>query len=162
MRKLHFENKKRHFEKNVNQVDYKAGSVKNATGLAEDNVKDKIKSKRAGFTLVEMVIVVAILAILASVAFVKYSKVQQEAKLAADRTNATNIATAYILAENDGKEITTIKQLVDQKYLNVVPKPQSEKGDFELVKEGNEIKVKVGGKVFYPDFTNEAQKNPGS
>lgn len=162
MKKLHFEDEKKQAEKGVNCLKSDVGLGKNNIEIAKGNAEIKKKKKRTGFTLVEMVIVVAILAILASVAFVKYSKVQQEAKLAADRTNATNIATAYILAENEGNEIKTIDELVDKKYLNTVPKPQSEKGKFTLEKNGDEIKVKVGEKVFYPDSTKADKVSPES
>lgn len=64
---------------------------------------EEIKTnKRPGFTLVEMIIVVTILGILASVAIVKYGKVESNAKKNIDYTNASNIASAAIIAMSEG------------------------------------------------------------
>lgn len=117
--------------------------------------------KRKGFTLVEMIIVVTILGILASVALVKYGKAEMTAKKNVDYTNASNIATAAIIASIDGKEMDgmTVESLKEDGYLNSVPKPQSVDGKFEITVDSEKrgVTVKVNEQIFYPK-DNEAQE----
>ena len=55
------------------------------------------KKKRAGFTLVEMVIVVTILGILSGIGFMKFGNVQETSRKNADYVTAANLATATSL-----------------------------------------------------------------
>ncbi|WP_315167772.1 type II secretion system protein [Metaclostridioides mangenotii] len=111
--------------------------------------------KKKGFTLVEMVIVITILGILSSIALVKYGKVQDNAKLNADYTNAANIATATSIAISDDKSIAeniSVETLKEKRYLNTVPVPQSKVGSFtiKVLDNGDDIAVFVDTEQFYP------------
>ena len=111
--------------------------------------------KKKGFTLVEMVIVITILGILSSIALVKYGKVQDNAKLNADYTNAANIATATSIAISDDKSIAeniSVETLKEKGYLNTVPVPQSKVGSFtiKVLYDGDDIAVFVDTEQFYP------------
>ena len=68
------------------------------------------KKKRAGFTLVEMVIVVTILGILSGIGFMKFGKVQETSKKNADYVAAANLATATSLYISEHpKEVSKIR-----------------------------------------------------
>ncbi|WAW15309.1 hypothetical protein [Peptostreptococcus equinus] len=102
-----------------------------------------------------MVLVITIIGILAGIIALKFSGAQQKAKENADYANAANIATAYYLAESEGKnkdQIDTVEELVNEKYLESVPKVQSvgESKDFILDFTSGELQVKVNNKQFYP------------
>lgn len=116
--------------------------------------KKESKIDKRGFTLVEMVMVVAILGILSSLAIGKYVKAQETARLNADYVAATSIATAASIAmsdkSNSSNKNITIGDLVSWGYLTNEPVPQSEDGSFKLVADGQDIKVSVGEKQFYP------------
>lgn len=112
--------------------------------------------KRKGFSLIELIIVVAIIGILAGIVAVKFTRSQKIAKENADYANASNIATAAILAEHDGKSESEIEvdNLISDRYLSTKPKPQSVSGDFDVDVVDGEVVVKVGEKIFYPKGDN--------
>lgn len=66
------------------------------------NIMNK-KSKKKGFTLIELIIVIAILAILAAVAIPKFMEVRNNANVKSDIANAKNIhtAAAALLADEE-------------------------------------------------------------
>ena len=120
------------------------------------------KKKRAGCTLVEMVIVVTILGILSGIGFMKFGKVQETSKKNADYVAAANLATAtslYIsehpkeveISDKDNEKIIDTSTLKSKQYINYEPKPQSEGDKFviKLLKDG-EIQVLSNNKIFYP------------
>lgn len=120
------------------------------------------KKKRAGFTLVEMVIVVTILGILSGIGFMKFGNVQETSRKNADYVAAANLATAtslYIseypkeveISDEDNEKYIDVKILKSKKYINYEPKPQSEGDKFviKLLKDG-EIQVLSNNKKFYP------------
>ena len=120
------------------------------------------KKKRAGFTLVEMVIVVTILGILSGIGFMKFGKVQETSRKNADYVAAANLATAtslYIsehpkeveISDKDNEKIIDVSTLKLKKYINYEPESQSERKKFviKLSKDG-EIQVSSNDKTFYP------------
>ena len=120
------------------------------------------KKKRAGFTLVEMVIVVTILGILSGIGFMKFGKVQETSRKNADYVAAANLATAtslYIsehpkeveISDKDNEKIIDTSTLKSKQYINYEPKPKSEGDKFviKLLKDG-EIQVLSNNKIFYP------------
>ena len=120
------------------------------------------KKKRAGFTLVEMVIVVTILGILSGIGFMKFGKVQETSRKNADYVAAANLATAtslYIsehpkeveISDKDNEKIIDVSTLKLKKYINYEPESQSERKKFviKLSKDG-EIEVSSNDKTFYP------------
>ena len=112
------------------------------------------KDKKAGFTLIEMVVVVTIIGILSGIVAIKYSGAQKIAKENADYANASVIATAAYLSKENGDDesvYTNPERLKENKYIDRIPKVQSKKGEKFIIEDGNEdIVVKVGNKVFYP------------
>ena len=96
------------------------------------------KKKRAGFTLVEMV--VTILGILSGIGFMKFGKVQETSKKNADYVAAANLATAtslYIsehpkeveISDKDNEKIKILeevltsdkcRELIEKKYEGIV------------------------------------------
>ena len=120
------------------------------------------KKKRAGFTLVEMVIVVTILGILSGIGFMKFGNVQETSRKNADYVAAANLATAanlYIseypkdveFSDEDNEKIIDVSTLKLKKYINYEPESQSERKKFviKLSKDG-EIEVSSNDKTFYP------------
>ncbi|MDR1774526.1 MAG: type II secretion system GspH family protein [Clostridioides sp.] len=113
------------------------------------------QKKKKGFTLVEMILVITIISILASISYVKFGKVQENAKLSADYTNAANIATAANIAMSDDPNLSSniqVSDLTSKGYLSNVPKSMtSPSSDFVLKIETNgEVKVMLGEKQMYP------------
>lgn len=120
------------------------------------------KKKRAGFTLVEMVIVVTILGILSGIGFMQFGNVQETSRKNADYIAAANLATATSLYisecpeevkfnDSDTKKNIDISTLKNKGYINYEPQSQSEGNKFiiMLFKSG-EIQVSSNDKTFYP------------
>ena len=127
------------------------------------------KKKRAGFTLVEMVIVVTILGILSGIGFMKFGNVQETSRKNADYAAAANLATAanlYLL------ENPNIDELKKEGYINSIPKSQSQNKEFVIKiveveedgKKNEELRVlcdlgNEGEVIFYPKLKNEEISN---
>lgn len=115
-------------------------------------MNNKMK-KRRGFTLIELVMVVAILGTLSSIALVKFTDVGKDSKVNSDYVTASNIATAAKLALNSNVDEGNINlnYLVNEKYLESIPKPQSVDGkEFEVNVSNGNVTVKIDNKFFYP------------
>ena len=123
-------------------------------------IQKRIMKKRKGFTLIEMVIVITIIGILSSIAVKKYSKIQENAKKNADYATAANLATAAMIAISDGEQNVDVGSLQSKGYIEVIPKPKSDKSnDFDINAVGDSVTVKVGNKVFYPKDVQQDNNN---
>ena len=136
------------------------------------------KKKRAGFTLVEMVIVVTILGILSGIGFMKFGNVQETSRKNADYAAAANLATAanLYLLENPNIDVNnktiSIDELKKEGYINSIPKSQSQNKEFVIKiveveedgKKNEEFRVlcdlgNEGEVIFYPKLKNEEISN---
>ena len=136
------------------------------------------KKKRAGFTLVEMVIVVTILGILSGIGFMKFGNVQETSRKNADYAAAANLATAanLYLLENPNIDVNnktiSIKKKKKEGYINSIPKSQSQNKEFVIKiveveedgKKNEELRVlcdlgNEGEVIFYPKLKNEEISN---
>ena len=123
-------------------------------------IQKRIMKKRKGFTLIEMVIVITIIGILSSIAVTKYSKIQENAKKNADYATAANLATAAMIAISDGEQNVDVGSLQSKGYIEVIPKPKSDKSnDFDINAVGDSVTVKVGNKLFYPKDVQQDNNN---
>ena len=136
------------------------------------------KKKRAGFTLVEMVIVVTILGILSGIGFMKFGNVQETSRKNADYAAAANLATAanLYLLENPNIDVNnktiSIDELKKEGYINSIPKSQSQNKEFvikivEVEEDGKKNEELIvlcdlgneGDVIFYPKLKNEEISN---
>jgi|EP01012_Entosiphon_sulcatum_P053536 prepilin-type N-terminal cleavage/methylation domain-containing protein len=84
-----------------------------------------MKKKRAGFTLIELMIVIAIIAILAAILVPNFLKARAQGQLTACKSNLKNIATALEMYASDfgGRypNNATADQLTSGNYLKLIP-----------------------------------------
>lgn len=124
-----------------------------------NNIK---KSKKKGFTLIELIIVIAIIAILAAVAIPKFGEVRKNANEKSDIANAKTIANAAtaliaegeVVAPAQGKKKVLIISTADKNaeagkiegYIQSMPIPKSVTGTFIVViDENGGVVVNAGG-----------------
>lgn len=84
-----------------------------------------MKKKRAGFTLIELMIVIAIIAILAAILVPNFLKARAQGQLTACKSNLKNMATALEMYASDfgGRypNTGTLAQLTAGNYLKTIP-----------------------------------------
>jgi type IV pilus assembly protein PilA len=85
-----------------------------------------LKKKKAGFTLIELMIVIAIIAILAAILVPNFLKARAQGQLTACKSNCKNIATALEMysSDNGGRYPTTAsldQSLTAGNYLKLIP-----------------------------------------
>ncbi|MBX3166118.1 MAG: type II secretion system protein [Candidatus Eremiobacteraeota bacterium] len=85
-----------------------------------------MKRKKAGFTLIELMIVIAIIAILAAILVPNFLKARAQGQLTACKSNCKNIATALEMysSDNGGRYPTQgsfTQQLTSGNYLKLIP-----------------------------------------
>ena len=62
---------------------------------------NKMKNKKRGFTLIELIIVIAIIAMLAAIAIPKYQKSKEQAAITAHKANISMLKTAASVKLNE-------------------------------------------------------------
>lgn len=139
------------------------------------NLKKKLenKSKKSGFTLIELIIVIAIIAILVAIALPKFGEVRENANRKADMASAKDIQSAVISLINDDKITlpaagSTIEKELKAgddaaEYMQSIPEIKSNavrdgqaKGShfFYSINNKGDVRIlnKSGGKEVYPNF----------
>ena len=110
-------------------------------------LSEKLKKKKKGFTLIELIIVIAIIAIIAAFAIPNYMKVQKNAKIDADINLGRTIAQAVEVMTVDGT-IGTEKEEGKEKTVELkVNEANSEEDAKKIegyIKEGT-LKLKTKG-----------------
>lgn len=136
------------------------------------NLRKKLqnKSKKSGFTLIELIIVIAIIAILAAIALPKFGQVRENANQKSDIANAKDIQSAVLSLINDDKISTfPVTQTKVESgtgvgdYLQTIPSIKSQKigkgGSFYYtVDNKGDVKiVNKDGKEIYPELDSSLE-----
>ena len=69
-------------------------------------LKNKLKNKKKGFTLIELIVVLAVLAIIALIAIPNFNRIRENSKIKSDERSADLIEKAVLTLVLDGEDIT--------------------------------------------------------
>lgn len=88
-------------------------------------IREKIKGKEQGFTLIELIVVLAILAVLALLAVPRFADILEQSRLKTHNQNIEQIAAALELyaADRPIPADLDVDDLVTAKYLKENPEP---------------------------------------
>lgn len=123
----------------------------------------KIKRKKKGFTLIELVIVIAIIAILAAIAIPRYQRSKQKAKEVAIKSNVSMLTSAAVLRQSDTKELDETNGETWEKedrdkykdYIEQWPDDESN-GSYIVTIFPNKITIGLGsGNIVYDSSNNK-------
>lgn len=134
--------------------------------LSIKKINEKLKKKKKGFTLVELIIVIAIIAILAAIAIPKFGQVTKKSNITADIATAKNLSgiAAQAVSENqallnsDTSDSATKSAILAKLDGGVMPTTKTTKQAFAIAISANgDITVTANGEAVYPtqgsDFT---------
>lgn len=144
------------------------------------NLRKKLdnRSKKSGFTLIELIIVIAIIAILVAIALPKFGEVRENANRKADMASAKDIQSAVISLINDdkitlpSKGATVVNELKAgddaADYMQSIPVIKSnavragqgkDAHFFYSINDKGDVKILNGkdGKEIYPNFDSSLE-----
>lgn len=88
-------------------------------------IREKMKGKEQGFTLIELIVVLAILAVLALLAMPRFASILEQSRLKTHNQNIEQIAAAVELYAADHTDLSALDMdtLVAGNYLKENPEP---------------------------------------
>jgi len=107
--------------------------------------KKSLKNEK-GFTLIELIIVIAIIAIISAILAPSFARMTARSRLKADISSARELTREAALYNADkGTYPSSLKDLVDNKYIDKEPAPQTNGAKFEWDGTNKRFIVNVGG-----------------
>lgn len=107
--------------------------------------KKNLKNEK-GFTLIELIIVIAIIAIISAILAPSFARMTARSRLKADISSARELTREAALYNADkGTYPTAVTDLVNDKYIDAAPTPQTSGASFVWDGTNNRFYVDVGG-----------------